>query len=796
MRSIKIKMTLFSLATILTVSLILGASSYRANARVLQQEAEASLEMLAMESAEKLSLMIQVQLKGLEELAAREQVRSMDWTSQVQSLQPELERQGFLALAVVDNDGIARYVDGYTLPLGDRPYVQAALSGQSTVSEVIISRLTGEPVVMLATPIETIHHTPAALIARMDGAWLTELVSHIQYRDNGVASLINSQGAILAHRQYPEWALSLHTLDTLQESFPQQEGFISFISKTLQARQPGIGSYTTDNNRIHMGFAPVAGTDWMLYVGATHDSIMAGITAFHEQFFTTLLLVLAGGLVASLLLARHFSAPIIELERIFTQATAGDLTVRANPHTRDEIGRAGHTFNLMMDRLTDLTYYDPVTGLANQRVLHQDFKDLTEPAQGAAPSFNPEEDQLLLPLLQLAADNFKRINERFGYREGNQLLRMAGRRLQIYSGDHCRIYRAQSDEFVLLCSSHQSMAEAVENAHLLLQKLQEPYELAQEKVTVTFSAGLTTYPLHGESLDELLKHAGFAKNMAKEQGPGRLQVFDAAIQQQVLTSRVLEEELSLALDRSEFVLDYQPLVDLKTGNIHTVEALVRWQHPEKGRLAPDLFIPAAESTGLINRLGKWALFEACRQNRQWIDQGLRPVVMAVNISARQFESPDFVANVRQALKESGLPPALLELEVTESAVIQQVEENILRLNHLRSMGIRISLDDFGTGYSSLSYVVRLPIDTLKIDRSFVSILTSSRQAHTVVTTIISMGHSLGLTLVAEGIENLQQLAMIQEASCQLGQGYHFSPPLSAAKMEILLRQGTLKPKLS
>ncbi|MEN1760149.1 bifunctional diguanylate cyclase/phosphodiesterase [Anoxynatronum sibiricum] len=789
MRSIKIKILFLSLTIILAASAILGASSYQANTHVLEREAEASLELLALESAEKLSLMIQLQLKGLEELAARERVRSMDWTRQMDALLPELERQGFLALAVVNSDGIAHYIDGYTLPLGDRPYIQQALAGQTTVSEVLVSRVTGQPVVMLATPIETSDKSPAALIARMDGTWLTDLVAQIQYRDNGVACLINYEGTILAHRQHPEWALTLATLDTIREESPHFESFTSFVSQTLQTQQPGIGSYAANATQMHMGFAPVAGTDWMLYVGATHTSIMAGIAAFHEQFFTTLLLVMLGGILASLLLARHFSHPIIELERLFTQASAGDLTVRATPHTRDEIGRAGHTFNVMMDRLADLTYYDPVTGLANQRVLHQDFRELTEP-------FKDEENVPLLPLLLVAADNFKRINERFGYREGNQLLRMAGHRLQIYSGDHCRLYRGQSDEFILICHSYQGLAEAEKAAYVLLQKLQEPYELASEKVSITFSAGLATFPLQGETLDELLKNAGFAKNLAKEKGSGRLQVFDIAIQQQVLSSRIFEEEMSLALDRKEFLLEYQPLVDLKTGNIHTVEALIRWQHPVKGRLAPDLFIPAAENTGLINRLGKWALLEACRQNRQWMDQGLRPVVMAVNISARQFESPDFVSYVRQALNESGLPPALLELEVTESAVIQQVEENIIRLNTLRSMGIRISLDDFGTGYSSLSYVVRLPIDTLKIDRSFVSILTSSRQAHTVVSTIISMGHSLGLTLVAEGIETLQQLAMVQEASCQLGQGYHFSPPLPAAKMEMLLRQGTLKPKLS
>mgnify|MGYP001074904298 CR=1 FL=1 len=786
MRSIKVKMILLSLGTMLFLSAILGVITYRASYRALEQESTLALKMLSEEGAEQLSLMLQLQLKGLEGLAARERVRSMDWTRQLNALQPETARMGYLALAVVDENGIARYVDGYTLPLGDRPYIQKALAGESTISEVIISRATHEPVVMLATPIETPDGTPAALIARMDGSLLNRLTESIRFGERGYAYLLNNEGVFIAYHLNPDFVFQQTRVADLANEMPQLHDFSLFVEQALTDRE-GIGHYQVNEATIHMGYSPVPGTTWTLFVGASEDELFTGMKTFQEQFYQSIVVVLLLGILASLLMAMHFTNPIIELERLFTRAANGDLTVKANLKSRDEIGKAGHSFNLMMDQIKNLTYYDPVTDLPNQRVFFSELRRTTAP--------EPQENNQQF-LLLFAPDRFQRINERHGYQEGNQVFRMIARRLEIYAGDHCRIYRGQGDEFILYCENYHSVQQAKESALLLLQKMQEPYDLKEDKVSLTFSTGMALYPDHGTDAEALLKNVSFAKNLAKEKGPGHFQLFDVSIQHQVLESRQIEAELAAALENKDFFLQYQPMVNLKNGKVVAVEALLRWQHPEKGLISPDKFIPIAERSGYINQIGKWVLLEACRQMKEWQGMGFEDVVMAVNISAKQFESPEFMPYVRHILSQTGVNPAQLELELTESAVIQQVTESIQRLEKLRQMGLRISIDDFGTGFSSLSYIVRLPIDTLKIDRSFINELEHSRQAQAIVSTIITMGHSLNLTLVAEGIETKEQLAIIQQESCQLGQGYYFSPPVANGHIERILRQGTFKPKLS
>ncbi len=785
MRSIKVKMILLSLGTMLFLSAILGVITYRASYRALEHESTLALKMLSEEGAEQLSLLLQLQLKGLEGLASRERVRSMDWRRQQDALQPELKNLGYLALAVVDENGVARYVDGYTLPLGDRPYIQRALAGESRVSEVIISRATGEAVVMLATPIDTFDGTPAALIARMDGSLLNQLTEGIRFGDRGYAYLMNAEGVFIAYHLNPDLVFQQTKASDLVLEMPHLEGFSQFIEQALLEKE-GIGHYQVNESTIHMGYSPVKGTGWTLFVGASADELFTGMRSFQEQFYQTIVVVFFLGILASLLMAIHFTNPIIELERLFTRAASGDLTVKANLKSRDEIGKAGHSFNLMMDQIRNLTYYDPVTDLPNQRVF---FSDLRK----APTTFDEKNNQQAM--LLFAPDRFQRINERYGYQEGNQVFRMIARRLEIYAGDHCRIYRGQSDEFILFCEKYQTLQQAKETALLLLQKVQEPYDLQDEKVSLTFSTGMVLYPLHGTGAEELLKNVSFAKNQAKEKGPGHFQMFDVSIQHQVLESRQIETEMIAALENKNFFLQYQPMVNLKTGKVVAVEALLRWQHEEKGLIPPDTFIPIAERSGFINQIGRWVLLEACQQLKEWQSMGFDEVVMAVNISAKQFESPEFMPYVRHTLIQTGVNPSQLELELTESAVIQQVTESIERLEKLRQMGLRISIDDFGTGFSSLSYIVRLPIDTLKIDRSFINHLEHSRQAQAIVSTIITMGHSLNLTLVAEGIETKEQLAIIQREACQLGQGYYFSQPVSDGHIERILRQGTFKPKL-
>ena len=792
MRSIHAKMSFFILVTILLISLLLGGIHYRFSYQAMEREMEGTVERLARERAQQLSLLIQLKLKDLEGLAARDRVRSMDWNLQVSSLKDEMERQGYLAIAVVDENGIARYVDGYTLLLGDRPYVQQALEGESAMSEVILSRATETPVIMLSTHILTADGSPAALIARMDGQLLTELTRDTGFETHGYAYLLTREGNVLAHDRSPEYVAQQRSIHHLAQEDPALASFYAFAVPALESGS-GVGAYQLPEGVRLAGYHQVPRTDWVLFVTMDRQVAMAGISALQQQIILTTLLVLAAGLFASLLLARHFSYPVILLERLFTRAASGDLTVRAELKTRDEIGKAAASFNQMMERINQLTYYDSVTDLPNQRVLAEEFREETRRRNEAnTASYHPS----FLSLLVMSPDHFRRINDQYGYATGDHLFRMAARRLQIYSGSSCRIYRGQSDEFILLCSDFHSTEQVMDAAHLLLQKLQDPYPLNGEgHVSLTFSTGMAFYPKHGDTVEELVKNAGFAKNMARDRGVGLLQLFDAALQHQILESRELEAMLPDALKNEQFRLEFQPIVSLTNGKIMGMETLIRWDHPEKGSIPPGLFIPAAERSGIIGRIGTWVLSEACRQYQEWLPIMKEPVTLTVNLSARQFEAPEFFPYLRHILQKTGMDPRFLELELTESAVIQHVSESIETLQRLREMGLRIAIDDFGTGYSSLSYVVRLPIDTLKIDRSFISDMTHNRQARSIVSTLIAMGHALNLRLVAEGIETEEQLLFVRKESCHLAQGYFFSPPVRPDSMEQLLRQDTFAGKL-
>ncbi len=472
----------------------------------------------------------------------------------------------------------------------------------------------------------------------------------------------------------------------------------------------------------------------------------------------------------------YFSRPIIELEKLFNQAADGNLTVRATPNSNDEIGNASRSFNKMMEKINNLTYFDPVTNLPNYRVLSEVFSQTVTSLQG----------EQTVAVILFGADSFSRINERYGYRQGNTLLKMAADKIQDNIEENHYLFRGQSDEFVILCKTSPNDQPVPDISRNILKALQLPNTIGSETIFLNFNVGITFFSHHGRTIEELLKNAGFAKNLAKIEGPGQIKVFDADSRKKVLASRKLEESLALALTNNELFLVYQPIINLNDKTVRGMEALLRWNHPEEGLVPPNTFIPLAESSGLIHQIGHWVLLEACKQHKIWTNKGMPPLTMSVNISAKQFEAPGFIDSIQNILKQTDMNPKLLELELTESSIMHHIDENMVRLQKLQDIGIRISIDDFGTGYSSLSYMVRLPLNTLKIDRSFIAKLEENAQARAIVSTIIAMGHTLKLELIAEGIETMEQLSIIIDSTCKLGQGFYFSKPGIPEEIEDLL----------
>jgi len=429
-------------------------------------------------------------------------------------------------------------------------------------------------------------------------------------------------------------------------------------------------------------------------------------------------------------------------------------------------------------RMSYLAQHDDLTDLPN-RIL---FNDRLTQAIALAQRHRQK-----LALLYLDVDRFKHINDSLGHTVGDHLLQSVAQRLVASVRNSDTVSRQGGDEFVILLSEVRHAQDAAVAAEKVRVALTAPHYIDQHDLHLTASIGIVIYPDDGMEGKTLLTNADFAMYHAKESGRNNYQFFRPDMNVSAIERQSLEEGLRHAVARKEFVLHYQPQMDLDTRAIIGVEALVRWHHPQRGLVGPAQFIPVAEECGFIVPFGRWVLREACRQGRAWQDAGLPPMRIAVNISAAELRAKDYVAGVRAILLETGLEPGYLELELTETFLMQDSTSTTDVLQALKDMGVHLALDDFGTGYSSLSYLRRFPIDTLKIDQSFVRDLTTDADDASIVSAVISMGKSLHKRVVAEGVETPEQLAFLQEQNCPEGQGYYLSQPLVAGQLTQLLR---------
>jgi diguanylate cyclase (GGDEF)-like protein/PAS domain S-box-containing protein len=431
------------------------------------------------------------------------------------------------------------------------------------------------------------------------------------------------------------------------------------------------------------------------------------------------------------------------------------------------------------EKLNHLAYHDALTDLPNQVL----FKDRLK----QAIALSRRNDQMQAVLL-LNLDRFKTINDSLGYIAGDRLLQSVAQRLTSCVRESDTVARFGGDEFAILLTQIPRAQDAANVARAIKQTLDQAFLFEDQEIFVSSSIGISLYPQDGRDTGGLLKTAGAALDRAKVQGGNNFQFYTAGGTTRALKQLVLESNFRSGLERSEFIVQYQPQVDVRGFHLVGMEALVRWQHPSLGLLYPNEFVPLAEDNGLIIFLGDWVMRTACAQSKSWQDAGLTPLTLSVNFSARQFQQPTFITDVARILKDTNLDPRWLELELTESSIMKDPEEAIEKLHELKLMGIKVAVDDFGTGYSSLNYLKRFPIDTLKIDKTFVSDVCKDPHDTAIVRAIIQLGHALDLTVIAEGVETKEQLQYLSALECDVLQGFLFSKALPAAAFEELLME--------
>jgi diguanylate cyclase (GGDEF)-like protein/PAS domain S-box-containing protein len=448
-----------------------------------------------------------------------------------------------------------------------------------------------------------------------------------------------------------------------------------------------------------------------------------------------------------------------------------------------------HDASASRARALEMAYaaqHDVLTDLPNRTLLND------RAAQAIASA---RRRRSALAVVVLDVDRFKQVNDSLGHALGDQLLQSIARRLVMCVRSSDTVSRQGGDEFIVLLSELGQAADAAATAQKILAAFATPFRIGDQDVGVTASLGVSLYPDDGQDAETLINSADYAMYQAKGAGDNTCQFFEPDMNVRAVERRSIEGGLRGALARKEFTLHYQPKVNLESGAIVGAEALIRWTRPDRGLVPPQEFVPAAEECGLVVPIGQWVLREACRQARAWQDAGLEAIPVAVNISAVEFGSKDFLAGLLQILDETGLDPRYLELELTETVLMKDAESTVAVLQALKEKGVRVAIDDFGTGYSSLSCLRQSPIEVLKIDRSFVREITADLDGAPIVTAVISLGKELERRVIAEGIETAEQVAFLQAHHCAEGQGYFFSPPVSAAQFSALILKGLSKPIL-
>jgi len=431
------------------------------------------------------------------------------------------------------------------------------------------------------------------------------------------------------------------------------------------------------------------------------------------------------------------------------------------------------------EHIRHMSFYDDMTGLPNRQLFQEELSKLLRAT--------PKQEGYKLAVFYADVDDFRIINESFGFEHGNMVLLQLAERFMRCIGEIDILARSEGDQFAFCYPNVRDIDHALELAQSIASVMEQPFVVDQQEVYISVCIGIVLHLNEKDTADILMKNANIALTQAKDKDKSNIQVFHVAMESYSIQRLKLENELRHAISNEEFILHYQPQVDIHTGKIIGMEALVRWMHPTKGMIPPKDFIPLAEETGFIVQLGDWVLYEACRQNKAWQDQGLLQVPVSVNLSMRQFSERGIKNKIAEVLAETGLPPKYLEIEITESMTMD-VKHASDWLNKLKELGVQVAIDDFGTGYSSLSYIKQFPIDKLKIDRSFVNDMLLDPNNATIVSTIIAMTRQLNLKVIAEGVETEEQLQFLQEKQCDEVQGFLFSPPVPSDTMGSLLEQ--------
>lgn len=568
----------------------------------------------------------------------------------------------------------------------------------------------------------------------------------------------------------------------------------------------GFLNTTSSISKNIYGYYIIDDLNWLYIIHQDNKQYQQLTTLLPITLIVTLVLMLVIAFSVSRLLVQKYTSPIISLNKVMAEATAGNLDVISDIQTKNEFGELSDSFNSMMNiistnykelnksklaleqsekevkenynKIEQLAYHDGLTGLYNRvAFLESANKILNE--NGSTLDHHA--------VFFLDLDNFKNVNDTLGHDYGDLLLQQVSNKLSSYTGEHDILARTGGDEFLIFKSNYESLQELKDFATQLINIVQFPFDLDGETAHVSMSIGISLFPNNGLSISELIKNSDIAMYSAKTTGKNNFRFFNSYMEDDFTRKNDLADILANVINKKEVYLNYQPQQSIRTGKITGFEALMRINSDLVGFISPAEFIPIAEDSGAIIALGEWALYEACRYNQSLINQGFGPFKVSVNVSTKQLRDNHIVEVIKSIPSVTGMDLSNLEIEITESVLMNSIDHNLKLINEIKSLGVTIALDDFGTGYSSFNYLTQIPIDTLKIDKSFIDGICENEKDKCIADSIINLAHKMDISVVAEGVEINEQLAILESQECDILQGYIFSRPLSDSQLTDLIR---------
>ncbi len=639
------------------------------------------------------------------------------------------------------------------------------------------------------------------IISTINASYFKKYLSSITIGETGYCILLDKTGSVIYHPN-----------TSLIGSEITSEKLSSLVNdyNTGSIMSNGTFEYFYENTNQVYGYSIIPELNWVLLVKQDISDIQSVTTIMLTVLIIICAILLFVIIIFANNLARFLSTPIIALRDAMRTASDGDLTVQSNIKLNNELGELSKNFNKMLhiiktnyedlesmheellsneeqlrsnyDHIEFLAYHDTLTNLPNKLA----FLDYAN-----AVLINSGSSEKIHAVYFVDLDNFKTVNDTLGHEYGDTLLVKTAQLLSSIIGNNGMLARAGGDEFLLFKEDISSKEAAVEFASEIIECFRNPLDLDGEIVYVSMSIGISIYPENGLSSKILIKNSDIAMYKSKDTGKNKFTLFDAKMEEELNRNTMILEVLRNSIENNDIYLQYQPLIELETNNVIGFEALMRINNERLGHLSPSEFIPIAEESGLITELSSWLIREACNFNKKLITLGYNPRPVSVNISSVQINRPGFISMLSEILEETQLPPQCLELEITESTLVSSIMDATKLLSNLQELGVKVSLDDFGTGYSSLNYLTKMPIDTLKIDKSFIDNICTSEKDAQIAESIIQLAHSLDIKVVAEGVESEDQLAVLRGKHCDIIQGYIYSKPLHPGQLLEIIKEDDL-----